>query len=140
LMMSQNVFTPEGEWYGTREDVFFDFPSHGGLIITTQAMGLILQGILQRDPGLLRPETWDLWLRDEEHRGYHLGWKVAGAGQDRYLYHPGGAIGIASEIRLYPQKDLGLFFVTNTLDAQKVSTREMPNLSRFATQPVQAED
>ena len=57
------------------------------------------------------PETADFKDYDEMYQG--LGWAYVVEGDDFFIAHSGGGAGFAANMRLYPDRDLGMVFLAN---------------------------
>jgi hypothetical protein len=57
------------------------------------------------------PEAADYKVYDEMYHG--LGWFYVVEGDDFFIAHSGGGPGFAADMRLYPDRDLGMVVLAN---------------------------
>jgi CubicO group peptidase (beta-lactamase class C family) len=104
----------------------------GGLVGSVTEFGRFLQAQLSSGGGILGRRSTELMqtmLAEgqpgiESRDGVGLGWKFGTARSGRFLNHEGGGAGFTSELRLYPEKGIGIALAMNAM--------RMPNTMRIA--------
>ncbi len=92
--------------------------AYGGLIGTARGLTVWGQHLLSRDSTLLSSRMKELYftpvrLNNGKKTNQCLSWFERETNYTRYYAHPGGAPGYASEIRLYPEHNIGSVYLMN---------------------------
>jgi len=129
-VMKGITFRREGKYTAIPDEYYFDFPAHGGLVISPEDMGRFLTAILAHDAVLLGPEGWVRWFEPQDIAGgaFALGWRIEQTDRGTVYAHAGGAMGHAAMIRLYPEHGVATYFLSNILDSMKIEKRDMDEL------------
>jgi CubicO group peptidase (beta-lactamase class C family) len=134
LVIPASTFTPDGPWVSLRREYYFDFPGHGGLIVSSQAYAIFLQAVLRQDPLLLNSGSWREFFKPQARSGdtcYALGWMVLEDHGRVYYQHTGGALGRLACITVYPDQNLASVYLSNLLDSSSVAAVHQPVLDRL---------
>jgi CubicO group peptidase (beta-lactamase class C family) len=127
MFMDNVTFEREGAFVAIPPLYYFDFPAHGGLVLSPADMERFLRAILCRNAELLGAVAWEWWFTPTAVAGeeYALGWRIEESDKGRVFTHAGGAMGQSAMIRLYPGSGVATFFQSNILDSMRVKRTDM---------------
>ncbi len=134
LAMPRNAFRSEGPWIALRDQFYFNFPSHGGLIITRKAFSCLLSAIIRQDSRLLSPSSWESFFTSQASgRGktFAIGWSMEQEAGVRRFIHTGGGLGISASIAIYPERGLASVCLTDRLGNMRLGNKDGPALDRI---------
>jgi CubicO group peptidase (beta-lactamase class C family) len=104
--------------------VYMNGPAYGGLICTATGFARFLQDLLRAKPRLFSATTKDLLLTKQLTNGGHdtgmtLGFRTGRLGNDTYYGKPGGGPGFRSNVRIYPNRGIGIAWLANETGASE---------------------
>jgi CubicO group peptidase (beta-lactamase class C family) len=120
-MLPVSLKADYGKWTTMRENYSFDLPAHGGMLASADELTIFLQAVLLKDPELLSDRGWELIFTPlaEGKESYACGWRVKEKEGKQYFEHAGGAMGISTMMRIYPDEGTATIFLSNVLDSRK---------------------
>jgi D-alanyl-D-alanine carboxypeptidase len=118
----------EGRWVHILDN-YVNGPAFGGLVATARGISVFLQDQLGEHSVLLSPQTLRLFYSQQraEEQGLvamTLGWHIGEIDGYRYYYKEGGGGGYHSEMRIYPEKNLGSVIMVNESSSSCVQTQD----------------
>lgn len=124
FMMSGDVLGKPARGRKRFKPVYMNGPAYGGLIGTARAFGKFLQDQLQPESILFSNETKALFFSEQtDNRGRRvettLGWHRGALLDTPYYGKPGGGPGFQSNLRLYPEKEIGSVWLANETAASE---------------------
>lgn len=111
----------QGRWKTFEEHWYFNFPSHGGLIVSAPAVAIFLQDQLKEHSVLLSDQQkQELYRVQRPAKSWLIGstdialsWFYNDKGPEPYYFHEGSAFGYVAEMRLYPRVNIGSVLLAN---------------------------
>lgn len=112
------IIKKEGKWKTIENNWYFDFPAHGGLIVSAKEFAKIFQDLISDNPKLLKKQTVDLFFTEQikyKNTRIAISWFIFNYGDKTMYSHRGGGIGYATEVRYYPKYGVfTILFINNT--------------------------
>jgi D-alanyl-D-alanine carboxypeptidase len=106
----------KGRWYRSARVVPYG-RAYGGLLVTAQALGRVLQDLMRDDGVLLGPAAKAaLFERQPTGSGKPagaLGWVLGEAGGEPYFGKQGGGLGFHGNLRIYPARGIATVLLAN---------------------------
>jgi len=103
--------------------VYIDATPSTGLIGSAPDVARLMMAYLNRGilggKRILNPESISLMTETSPIDGHGLGWSVGETNRTRFIEHAGGGPGFATEMRLYPDEELGIAILANGTDLDR---------------------
>jgi len=99
----------EGKWKTLDKNWYFNFPSHGGLIVSAREYAKIFQDLLKDDSKLLGKSSKEVFFSEQiryKDKRKAIGWSINEFEGIEYYCHKGGGLGYVSEVRYYPEYEI----------------------------------
>ncbi len=96
----------EGKWKTLDKNWYFNFPAHGGIIVSAREYAKIFQDLLRDDSKLLSKTSKELFFSEQtryKKSRRAIGWSIREFEGIKYYRHTGGGLGYVSEVRYYPE-------------------------------------
>ena len=98
--------------------LYLNGPAYGGLMATPAGLNQFLQHLLSPKDSILSRQTMDQMFTEQplangKPSGFSLGWHTGNLDGNRYLHHAGGGGGFYLELRVYPEKGIATYVLTN---------------------------
>jgi D-alanyl-D-alanine carboxypeptidase len=96
----------EGKWKTLDKNWYFNFPSHGGLIVSAREYAKIFQDLLKDNSKLLGKSSKELFFSEQiryKKSRRAISWSIKEFESIEYFCHTGGGLGYISEVRYYPE-------------------------------------
>ncbi len=92
--------------------------AHGGLLSSANGLNVFLQELLRADSQILSQDMKQAMYEEQslsngKPSGHSLGWFTGNVNGERYVHHPGGGGGYYLEMRIYPEKGIATYLLTN---------------------------
>jgi CubicO group peptidase (beta-lactamase class C family) len=114
----------EGKWKTLDRNWYFNFPSHGGLIVSAREYAKIFQDLLKDDSKLLSKTSKELFFSEQirfKHKRKAIGWSIREFEGIKYYSHTGGGLGYVSEVRYYPKYNIISVLQINRTNAKALN-------------------
>jgi len=99
----------EGKWKTLDRNWYFNFPSHGGIIVSAREYAKLFQDLLKDDSKLLGKSSKELFFSEQisyKNKRKAIGWSINEFDDIEYYCHKGGGLGYVSEVRYYPKYEI----------------------------------
>ena len=92
--------------------------AHGGLLASANGLNVFLQELLKQNNAILSEDMKQQMFKEQrtndlEPSGHSLGWFTGSLNGEKYAHHPGGGGGFYVELRVYPNKGIATYLLTN---------------------------
>ncbi len=122
LDMNALVYESQGKLLWLNR-VYIDATPSTGLIGSAPDVARLMMAYLNRGildgKRILSPESISLMTETSPIDGHGLGWSVGKTNRTRFIEHAGGGPGFATEMRLYPDEELGIAILANGTDLDR---------------------
>ncbi len=122
LDMNALVYESQGKLLWLNR-VYIDATPSTGLIGSAPDVARLMMAYLNRGildgKRILSPESISLMTETSPMDGHGLGWSVGKTNRTRFIEHTGGGPGFATEMRLYPDEELGIAILANGTDLDR---------------------
>jgi D-alanyl-D-alanine carboxypeptidase len=99
----------EGKWKTLDKNWYFNFPAHGGIIVSAREYAKIFQDLLNDDSKLLDKTSKELFFSEQiryKKSRRAISWGIKNFEGIKYYSHTGGGLGYVSEVRYYPEYNI----------------------------------
>ncbi len=110
----------EGKWNTLDNFCYFNFPAHGGIIISAKEFAKIFQNLVSENSVLLSKPMVDLFFTEQfQYKDTRMAitWFISEYNGSTYYWHRGRGLGFSSEIRYYEKEGVySLMLVNDSAD------------------------
>ncbi len=99
----------EGKWKTLDKKWYFNFPAHGGIIVSAMEYAKLFQDLLKDDSKLLNKTSKELLFSEQvryKKSRRAIGWSIREVEGIKFYRHTGGGLGYVSEVRYYPKYNI----------------------------------
>jgi D-alanyl-D-alanine carboxypeptidase len=99
----------EGKWKTLDKSWYFNFPAHGGIIVSAREYAKIFQDLLKDDSKLLSKTSKEMFFSEQiryKKSRRAISWGIKNFEGIKYYSHTGGGLGYVSEVRYYPKNNI----------------------------------
>jgi D-alanyl-D-alanine carboxypeptidase len=99
----------EGKWKTLDKNWYFNFPAHGGIIVSASEYAKIFQDLLRDDSKILSKTSKELFFSEQiryKKSRRAISWGIKNFEGIKYYSHTGGGLGYVSEVRFYPEYNI----------------------------------
>ncbi|UCH13135.1 MAG: beta-lactamase family protein [Bacteroidales bacterium] len=99
----------EGKWKTLDKNWYFNFPAHGGIIVSAREYAKLFQDLLKDDSKLLSKTSKELFFSEQikyKKSRRAIGWSIREFEGIKYYSHTGGGLGYVSAVRYYPEYNI----------------------------------
>ena len=99
----------EGKWKTLDKSWYFNFPAHGGLIVSAREYAKLFQDLLKDDSKLLGKSLKEIFFSEQiryKNKRKGISWSINEFEGIEYYCHKGGGLGYISEVRYYPEYNI----------------------------------
>jgi len=119
FLMDKKKFTdPKIEGFIPFKKINLNGSAHGGLLSSANGLNLFLQELLSPESTILSQDMKHRMFQEQllsngKASGHSLGWFSGSLNGINYVHHPGGGGGFYLEMRIYPEKGIATYLLTN---------------------------
>jgi len=119
FLMDKKKFTnPKVEGHIPFKKINLNGSAHGGLLSSANGLNIFLRGLLNSESTILSEEMKNVMFQEQilsngKSSGHSLGWFCGSLNGTKYVHHPGGGGGYYLEMRIYPEKVIATYLLTN---------------------------
>lgn len=99
----------EGKWKTLDKNWYFNFPAHGGIIVSAREYAKLFQDLLKDDSKLLGKNSKELFFSEQiryKKSRRAISWGIKNFEGIKYYSHTGGGLGYVSAVRYYPEYNI----------------------------------
>ena len=99
----------EGKWKTLDKNWYFNFPAHGGIIVSAREYAKLFQDLLKDDSKLISKSSKELFFSEQiryKKSRKAISWSIKEFEGIKYYCHKGGGLGYVSEVRYYPKYNI----------------------------------
>jgi len=139
LLIKGGKFKNEGKWIRLDKQWYFNFPAHGGLIVSAKELSKIFQNLISEYPKLLNKQMIDLFFTEQvkkEDNRLAISWFITNKNGNDYYSHDGGGFGYFAEVSYYPKNEIFIIKMTNNTVPNsnllnKIDDKVLKSLNRY---------
>ncbi|MDW3195249.1 MAG: serine hydrolase domain-containing protein [Cytophagales bacterium] len=119
FLMDKKKFTePKTGGFIPFKKINLNGSAYGGLLASPNGLNIFLQELLSSESQILSKEMRNAMftqqpLSNEKPSGHSLGWFTGSLSGEKYVHHAGGGGGYYLEMRIYPEKGIATYLLTN---------------------------